>query len=251
MKTEIDTLLNGKVKIMQFQKGVKVSTDAVLLASVFDSKDFKKNSFILDVGIGGGGISLCLLNRFSNINILGIDIQSELLNLANESILLNGFQNRCSLLNENILKPSGILKNKEFDVVITNPPFYKGNSSPDKIKARAHSELGLDLFLWIKSSLKRLKNGGSFAIIHKADRIDDIVFALKSFSMGKIEIFPFYSKKGENANRVIIKAKKGYKTPSIIYPEIILHKDDGEYTNFAKDILENGKSLYEAFSIKL
>ncbi len=250
MKTEIDTLLNGKVKIVQFEKGVKVSSDAVLLASVIDNHDLKKKSFVLDVGVGGGGISLCLLKRFNNINILGIDIQSEMLNLANESILLNDFQNRCSLLKENIFKSTKNLKNREFDIVITNPPFYKGNSSPDIIKAKSHSELGLDLGMWIKSSIKRLKNGGSFAIIHKADRIDDIIFTLKSLSMGKIEIFPLYSKKGEISNRIIIKAKKGYKTPSIIYPEIILHKDDGEYTNIAKSLLEDGKSLYEVLSIK-
>lgn len=243
MKTVINTLLGGKVKICQFETGVKVSSDAVLLASAVDEKNLKKSPKILDVGVGGGGISLCILSRFDNANILGIDIQDEMLELANVSIKENHFEDRFSVIKEDILNPSATLKNMEFDVVITNPPYYKGQTSPDKIKAKAHSEQGLNLDDWITASIKRVRTGGCFIIIHKADRIDDIIYSLKKNNLGKIEIFPIYSKENEVANRVIIRGLKSYKSPAIIYNSLVLHNETGEYTDDAKRILEKGTSL--------
>lgn len=243
MKTVINTLLGGKVKICQFETGVKVSSDAVLLASAVDEKILKKSSKILDVGVGGGGISLCILNRFDDASVLGIDIQDEMLELSNISIKENLFEDRFSVIKEDILNPSVNFKNMEFDIVITNPPYYKGQTSPDKIKAKAHSEQGLNLDDWITASIKRLKSGGSFIIIHKADRVDDIIYSLKKNNLGKIEIFPIYSKENEVANRVIIRGLKSYKSPAIIYNSLVLHNENGEYTADAKKILEKGASL--------
>ncbi len=243
MKTEINTLLGGKVKIAQFEKGVKVSSDAVLLASIIDEKLAKKIHNVLDVGVGGGGVSLCLLSRFKNLDILGIDIQDEMLGLAEQSVKVNNFEQNFSVKKEDILKPSKWLKDKEFDLVITNPPYYKGHTSPDKIKACAHSEQGLDLSEWIKMCLKRLRTGGIFAMVHKAERIDDIMFALKQNGMGKIEIVLLYSKKGEVANRILIRAVKSSKSPAIIYPPIILHNTDGTYTEKAQTVFSDGKSI--------
>lgn len=243
MKTEIDTLLGGKVKIVQFEQGVKVSSDAVLLASLIDEKITKRPIKILDVGVGGGGISLCLLSRFKNVLLTGIDVQDEMLDIAMHSREINDFQDRWTLEKEDILKQSLKFKKQEFDIVITNPPYYKGHTSPDKIKAKAHSEQGLDLTEWITMCIKRLRTHGTFAMIHKAERIDDIMFALKKNGMGKIEIVLLYSKKGEEANRVLIRAEKSSKSPAIIYPPVVLHKNNGEYTDKAKSVLVDGKSI--------
>lgn len=243
MKIEINTLLGGKVKIAQFEKGVKVSSDAVLLSSIIDVKLAKKIHNVLDVGVGGGGISLCLLKRFNHLNVLGIDVQDEMLSLAKESIKVNGFDMCFSVAKDDILKPSKTLKDMEFDLVITNPPYYKGHTSPDKIKAKAHSEQGLDLSEWVKMCIKRLRTGGVFAMVHKAERIDDIMFALKQNGMGKIEIVLLYSKKGEAANRVLVRAVKSSKSPAVIYPPIILHSTNGEYTDKAQSVLLDGESI--------
>lgn len=243
MKTVINTLLNGKVKIVQFETGLKVSSDAVLVASAIDEKIIKKSATILDVGVGGGGISLCTAYKFKNVKITGIDIQNEMLELAKQSCIENGFDDRIELINENILNPSKQFKEKSFDIVITNPPYYKGQSCSDKIKAIAHNETGIDLKDWILSSVKRLNATGTFIIIHKADRLDDIIYSLKKANMGKIEIFLLYSKKGEIANRVIVRAKKSNKSPSVIYPPIVLHKENGEYTDRAKSLLCDGKAI--------
>ena len=80
-------------------------------------------------------------------------------------------------------------------------------------------------------------------MVHKAERIDDIMFALKQNGMGKIEIVLLYSKKGEVANRILIRAVKSSKSPAIIYPPIILHNTDGTYTEKAQTVLSDGKSI--------
>ncbi len=242
MQTELNTLLNATVKIIQFKTGIKASSDAVLLSSVIDENLDKSINNVLDVGIGGGAISLCLSKRFPNFNIVGIDIQDKLLDLAKESIKINNFNN-IDLIYEDILNPSNKIKDILFDLVITNPPYYKGTQSPDNIKAIAHNENNIDLNKWITNSIKRLKVQGIFAIIHKAERIDDIIHSLKQNNMGKIEIFLISSKVDQNPKRVIIKAKKHSKSESIVYKPIIIHNEDGSYTKIAEDILENGKSL--------
>ena len=81
--------------------------------------------------------------------------------------------------------------------------------------------------------------------MHKAERLDDILSALKQNSMGKIEVFLFYSKKGEVANRVVVRTVKSQRSPAVIYPPIVLHNDDGSYTERANEILLNGKSLFD------
>ena len=243
MKTVINTLLNGSVKIVQFETGLKVSSDAVLVASAVDEKLIKKAKSILDVGVGGGGISLCIASRFKDVKITGIDIQDEMLKLAQQSCIENNFEDRIRLIKESILSPSKEFRQMSFDIVITNPPYYKGETSSNKIKAIAHSEQGLDLKEWIANSVRRLNVFGTFIIIHKADRLDDIIYSLKQANMGNIEIFLLYSKKNENANRVIVRARKSSKSPTVIYPPIILHKENGEYTSEAEALLCDGKSI--------
>ena len=88
-----DYLLDKKVKIFQPQDGYRASTDAVFLSSLLDEKKVKQNAKILDVGSGTGAISLCLASRLKdkNVEILGIDIQNDLVELSNFSSQENGF----------------------------------------------------------------------------------------------------------------------------------------------------------------
>lgn len=247
METEIDTLLNKKVQIIQFKDSVKASIDAILLSSIIDNYTANNISTVLDIGSGAGGISLCLAYKFPTLNITAIDIQKELIDLLNKSINLNNFKNINTVV-DNILKPTSPIKKEVFDFVITNPPFYKGTVSKDNIKATAHNEQ-INLNDWITSSIKRLKVQGLFAIIHKTERIDDIIFSLKSNNMGRIEIFPILSKKTTNSKRIIVLSKKHSKSHSILHKPIIIHNNDGSYTNQAIQILENGQSIKDILDL--
>ena len=215
METEINTILGGKVRVRQFVRGVKVSSDAVLLASGIDDAVACKYRDVLDVGCGGGGIFLCLLYRFRWLNIVGLDLQEEMLDLAKQSVVLNDVENQVRLVRDDIFSLKSDIRDKQ----------------------------GLDLCEWIAGCVRRLRGHGMFAMIHKAERLDDILYACKKNSIGAVEVFPITSHYGEVANRVIVRGVKLSRTPAKLYPPIVLHGRDGAYTDIAEMLLSEGRSL--------
>ena len=241
MKTEINTLLKDKVKIVQEIGGLKASSDAVLLSAVINEKLAKKIKTVLDVGTGGGAISLCLKYKYKHLDITGIDKQENLLDLFNKSIKENNFENIRGV-KDDIFNIKNIKENI-YDLVITNPPYYTGTLSPNKTKAIAHNQQDINLCKWIEKCLKKVRVRGYFAIIHQTERLDDIIFALKSNNIGDIKIYPIVSKVGKLANRVVILSKKHSKSSAILYKETVIYGKDNKYTKTAVEILEEGKSL--------
>ena len=233
-------LLDKKVKIYQPRNGYHASSDAVWLAAAI--KKVKKGDKILDVGAGTGAISLCLAERFADKNILikGIEIQEELANAATESAKDNGFD-FVEFFRQNIFDTT--FENCSFDHVITNPPYALDDmASPNVSKATAHNFQFEDLGKWIDFCIKKIKPQGMFYIINRAEAMEDIIAKIHG-KLGNIEVFPIYSKKGQDAKRVIIRAKKDSKTPLCIHEGIVVHNNNGSYTEFSENILRKGGCL--------
>ncbi len=240
-KTTNDYLLNKKIKMFQNDESYKTSSDAVLLSSLF--YQIKDGAKILDVGSGTGGISLCLAHRFAKAQIVGLEIQSQLVELSNKSAEANGFQNLQYILHD-IKEKKAPYPFCSFDHVATNPPYAKnGSRSPNKSKALAHNQQDIDLNSWLNFCLKMLKPYGFLYLIHRAQALDEILYILHS-KAGNIQIIPVYSKAGQKAKRVMVIAQKDSKTPAEIHPPLFIHQNDG-YTFEAEQILRGGKSFFE------
>lgn len=239
-ETEKNYLLDKKV-IIYHQKGLyKASSDAVWVASALAK--VKKGDNILDVGSGGGAVSLCLASRFKDaqVKITGIELQKELAESANKSAAANGFD-FLNYLNCNIYEAK--LPYCSFAHVITNPPYSSSDMpSPNDSKATAHNFKFEDLKKWLDFCIKMLKPQGVFYIINRAEALEDIIAHI-SGKLGAIEVFPLYSKQGQKAKRVIIRAKKDSKTPLVIHAPIFVHNEDGSYSQKAEEILRQGMSI--------
>src|SRR5690606_2236675 len=116
--------------------------------------------------------------RNKNISLTGIDIQSELIDIALQNANLNKINNISCFFNVNILDDKTILNNC-FNLVMMNPPYQEGGrhtASPIRNKALSHGEdaSGATLKDWIKYAHAKLKQGGSLVMVHRADRLDDI-----------------------------------------------------------------------------
>ncbi len=198
-KQENFTLIGGRV-IMK-RSVYNPTSDAVWLAAYVPVKAQK----VLDVGIGSGGVSLCLLDKNPDAQITGIDISQQMLDACKNNMELNN--RHINLVNADILQWS---TPETFDLVVTNPPYFIG--TPDNINAH-HS---MDILRWIKRSVARVKPQGYFCMISDALLTDVAISVLHARHFGNIQIFPLFSTK-HTAERVLIRAKQGVRTGASIY----------------------------------
>lgn len=244
-----NNILNGRISIIQPKKGFRFGSDLVFLASfvnTFLENKKNRNFLIADVGSGIGTVSLIIAFRNSNTNILAIDNKKQYLMLAEENIKINGFQDKIKTINNDIFNLDNNLKNS-FDVVVSNPPFYKRENNKSNNKLEDSSKRIVNLKEWLENSLKLLKDKGIIFLITSTDILDDIINHL-SEKAGSFKIFPFWPDSKKPSKRVIIFAKKGGNGPTELMPGLILYNQQGELTKKAKLPSEIGIfNLYKQF----
>lgn len=241
-----DYLLNKKVKIFQPVNGYRAAIDAVFLASVINKENVGKNAKILDVGAGTGAVSLCLAYRLKEKEpeITGLEIQPELVKLANDSAKANGFEKNlhyelCDIRQKTPLKPLS------FDFVVTNPPYSDHDMpSPNESKKFAHNHQDFNLSAWLSFCLKMLKPKGYIALINRTEAINEILTAMHN-KAGSIQILPLYSKENQPAKRILVMAQKGSHGLTSILPPLYTHNENGDYSEKSEQILRQAKGFFE------
>ncbi len=234
MDNNIDDFFQGKIKL--FQPSYKATSDAVLLGS---SVKAKSGSKILDVGCGNGAISIIAKYHNNDCEVFGIDINEQEIENAKKSAKINGLD--VNFLNFDI--KTNPLKNESFDFVVTNPPYFKeGTLSKGDTKKLAHHERDISLQEWLNFCVRRVCYRGFISIIIDIVRIPEVISILNE-KCGAIRLFPLYSKENDICKRAIVKARKESKEPFSIAKGLILHNEDGSYTENANEILRNAKIL--------
>lgn len=239
-----DGLLDGRVHLLQPAEGYRVAIDPVLLAAAVPAGSGES---VLDAGMGTGAAALCLATRVLDCAIVGIERTRPLQRLASRSVELNGMTGRIDPVLGDIAHPPPRLTAGVFDHVMTNPPFLSAATTtppPAAGRASAHVESDLDLAGWIAACLRMLRPKGTLTLIHRADRLDDILAALSGRS-GDIVVFPLWPNAGAKAaKRVIVQARKGMHGPLLLVRGLVLHYLDGSYTPAADAVLRRGEGLH-------
>lgn len=235
-----DTLLNGRVRLRQPSEGYRVAIDPVLLAAAVQAQAGQR---VLDAGCGTGAAMLCLAMRVPGIDVTGLEIQPELAALAEENVKLNNLSARGQVVVGDLLALPDIVCAYPFDIVMTNPPYgADGTVSPKASVAIAHHEGEAELSQWIGACLKLLKPKGRLVMIHRADRLSEIMAALVN-ECGDIRVLPIFPKAHQPARRVIIDAGKGRGTGDTIHLGLVLHSESGAYTTEADAVLRECVAL--------
>ena len=225
----------------QSAEGYRAGIDAVLLATSIKPKESQK---ILDLGCGAGAVSLCVLANHPNVFVTGLEIMKDTVDVAKLNAEENNFKLNFRPMLGSIADTPPTIETNSFDLVLSNPPYAVNGTtsfSSNIQKKIAHVETNTNIEMWIKVAAAALKNKGIISLIHRADRLDHLLSALRPY-FGEIIIHPLWPKSGRKANRILIKAKKGSKAPTILTAGTIIHMDNGSYTPEIESILR-GRSL--------
>lgn len=228
----IDDLEFNNLKIIQNTKGFCFGIDSILLSDY--AKNLKAGSKVVDIGTGTGiiGVLLCAKSKLKEIT--GIEIQEEVANMAKRSIRLNNLEDKFNILNINVKDVFEKIEPNTIDVVVTNPPYMKLNSGAqnlEKKKLISRHEIECNLEDIVKISYRLLKSKGEFYMVHRTDRLVDIMYLLRKYKLEPKQIRFVQSKQNSAPNLVLIKCVKDGGQALKLDENLIVYNDDGTYTD--------------------
>lgn len=240
--TTEDRVLDGRVQLRQPARGYRAGLDAALLAAACDAAPGMR---LIEAGCGAGGALLAAAIRRPGARFTGVERDPVALALALENIALNGLQDRVEAVAGDVgLRFSG-LGLPVFDAAMANPPFF---DDPLALRGPAAERRGAwmaddGLEAWIGFLSKAVREGGTITLIHRADRLADIL-ALLSPKAGSAQVRPILPFADQPAKRVLVRAIKSGKAPMRLLPALVLHdREGGKHTPEAEAILRGEAAL--------
>jgi tRNA1(Val) A37 N6-methylase TrmN6 len=242
-----DTVLGGKLRLLQPRRGHRTGHDAILLAA---SVSPQAGGHLVDLGAGVGAAGLAAAVRVARLKVTLVEIDPDLAELAKQNILLNRLSRRAQALcldataTARKFAAAG-LPPEAADHVIMNPPFNvisRQQMSPVIARRKAHSTPAGALAAWTKTALRLLRPSGSLTLIWRADGHAEVLAALP-ISFGAVAVLPIHARADQPAIRVIVRALKGRRTPLALLPGFSLNNELGRPLEAAEAILRRGEAL--------
>lgn len=223
--TTDDHVLGGRVRLRQGRDGYRAGLDAALLAAACDAKPGAR---VLDAGCGAGAVMLAAAVRRPEASFTGLERDAGAAALARENIALNGLEARVGVILGEVAAPFAALDLAPFDAALANPPFFDDAGA---LRGPAPARRGAwitpeGLGAWTGFLLKAVREGGSITLIHRADRLADILAGLAP-KAGSFQIRPVQPFADAPARRVLVRAVKTGRAPLRLLPPLVLHARDG------------------------
>lgn len=233
-----DRLLGGRVVLRQPAEGYRAAIDPVLLAAAVPSRPGER---VLELGCGVGAAALCLAARVPGLDLTGLELQRELAELARANAAANA--TRLRVLQGDVAAPPKDL-GSGYRRVLLNPPFHppEATASPLDAKDLANREGATVLRVWLDLAVRRLRQGGTLTLIHRADRLAELLAAVPS-GAGDLRLLPLWPQAGRPAHRVLMQATCGSRAALTLLPGLALHAADGGFTAEAEAVLRDAAAL--------
>ena len=235
----LDDILGYKgLKIYQNSNFFSFSLDSVILANYSDVR--LRDKKIVDFCTGNGVVPM-ILSRRTNSNIIGVEVQEKLCDLANKSIEYNKLGDRIDIICSDVKDFSREHIN-EFDLVLCNPPYFKVednstfNDSYEKKIARHEVLINLDEIC--ECAKKVLKDNGKFCIVHRSDRLMDVLEAFKSNKIEPKRIKFVYDNIEKESTLILVEGQKCGKVGLKVDKPLVLYNLDGSITEEYKRLQE-------------
>ncbi|MCG7340218.1 tRNA1(Val) (adenine(37)-N6)-methyltransferase [Staphylococcus sp. ACRSN] len=231
----LDCLIKENLKIIQNDDVFSFSTDALLLAHF---TKVKKNDQILDICTGNGVIPL-LLSGKGKQHIEGVEIQEQLVDMARRSLILNQLDKRITMHHMDLKCAHKTFKPAQYSLVTCNPPYFKVNQQHQHQKDAhkiARHEIMCTLEDCCYAARHLLKQGGRLMMVHRADRLMDVLSQMRAFQIEPKKLYFVYSKEGKVANTIVVEGRKGGNQGLDIQPPFYIYQKDGTYSQEMREI---------------
>lgn len=238
METIDTTVLDGRVTLKQPQGGgLRVTMDTIFVAAACPARS---GETIADFGAGTGGAGLCVAVRVGGVHVSFVEIQPDFMRLSLDNAALNGIE--ADGFAEDVRTHKG-----QYDHIVCNPPYLDEGThyaSPDPVRQKALGQVTGDAALadWVAAAARCLKDKGSLSLIHRADALDAVLSALGAHKFGAVEIWPLQPFPGQDAHRIVVRARLRRRTKLILHPMIPIHEVHETYMPQALAIL-NGEII--------
>lgn len=232
----IDDLQYKGLKLIQNKKGFCFGVDAVLLTNFVD---VKKGDSVLDLGTGTGIITILLAGKTDAVSIEGLEIQPGMAEMANRSVALNNLQDRVRITNGDIKNSVELFGSSKFDVVVSNPPYMNqggGLINSSDSKAISRHEILCTLEDVIKVSSKILVPGGQLAMVHRPERLVDILCLMRNYSIEPKYIRFVHPSPYKKANLMLVKGTRGGNPQLKMMDPLYVYDENGNYSKEINEI---------------
>ncbi len=233
------------MQLWQPAKGYRAGVDPVLLAAAVPAR---AGEAVLELGCGAGQALLCLAARVPDLHLAGIELQPPYAELARRNAVENG--QAIEVFEADLSALPQVLKQRQFQHVIANPPYYKPGAHSLARDAGRQVALGegTPLADWITTAARRLAPKGYLHMIQRADRLPDMLAAC-SGCLGSMEVLPLAPRADRAAELVILRARKGGRADFRLFAPLILHegakheRDGDSYRPQIRAVLRDGAAL--------
>ena len=222
-----DELLRGRLRLVQPRRGPRVSLDSLLLAHFAAARRGERLGRVLDLGCGGGVVFLALARHDPCAQLVGVELQPELVALARRNAALNGCEERALVLAAD-LRCRLPLDPASFDLVVANPPFTEAGAgrTPRPDRAAARQELTCTIADVVAAARRHLRPRGALALVFPAERLPDLLTTLVAARLRPRALRPVHSLPDEPARRVLVWAAAGYRGGVTVEPPLVVHQAD-------------------------
>ena len=240
-----DAFLGGQLRVMQYKSGHRAGHDAVLLAAATAARPGDR---VADLGAGAGVAGLAVARRVAGIDLVLVEIDAALADLARANAKANAIHADVIALDvetDAAAFAAAGLGPDSVDAVLMNPPFNdpsRHRASPDVARGTAHLATATTLAKWIHAARRMLKSKGVLTLIWRADGIAEVLAAL-DHGFGSLHILPVHGDARAPANRILVRATKGGRAPTQILPALLLNDESGVPNESVQEILAGKGSL--------
>lgn len=238
-----DSVCRGELVLRQPRDGYRLNVDSVILAHFCSQVVGEPAGEVVDLGAGCGVVGLLLAGRWTRCQVRLVEIQPELADLARANAVHNGLDDRVKVCCADLRRPESWRGSEAPGLVVSNPPFFKrgaGKLSQNRQVAVAKHEVSCALTELLTACSEVLTPGGDVAVIHAAERRDELLAQLRRRQLEPRRIRMVRPLPERQVTRVLVLARRGGSGPAEELPELLVERRPGEYADEMERILEGG-----------